>query len=64
MDKISEVCPYCGTEVELLPELKVQRCPSCGKHIVSCSMCLNSELGHRCTGDCPLEVLAHHLNEN
>lgn len=34
-----EVCPHCGEEVMLEPELKVQTCPNCGKRIVTCSMC-------------------------
>lgn len=34
-----EVCPHCGEEVQLEPELKVQTCPNCGKRIVTCSMC-------------------------
>ena len=38
--KTYEVCPHCGEEVELEAELKVQTCPSCGKRIVTCSMCL------------------------
>lgn len=61
-DVTYEVCPYCGAEVELDAELKVQRCPECGKHIVTCSMCLNEELNYPCK-DCCLEILAHKLNE-
>ena len=38
-DHVYEVCPHCGEEVRLEPELKVQTCPSCGKRIVTCSMC-------------------------
>ena len=34
-----EVCPHCGEEVMLVPELSVQTCPNCGKRIVTCSMC-------------------------
>lgn len=34
-----EFCPYCEQDVKLQPELSIQICPSCGKHIVSCSMC-------------------------
>jgi len=56
-----ECCPYCGKEVEIEAELKVQVCPECGKHIVTCSMCRNSELNYPC-GDCCLEILAHSLN--
>jgi len=62
MEKTYEVCPHCGSEVELEAELKVQKCSNCGKHIVTCSMCLNGELGRPCTYDCCLEILAHHLN--
>lgn len=38
-NKTYEVCPHCGEEVELKAELMVQTCPSCGKRIVTCSMC-------------------------
>lgn len=62
MEKTYEVCPHCECEVELDAELKVQKCPKCGKHIVTCSMCLNTDNGHRCTSDCCLEILAHYLN--
>lgn len=59
----AEVCPYCGKEVEIDAELKVQKCPNCGKYIVTCSMCLNPDLNYKC-GDCCLEILAHKLNED
>lgn len=39
-EKTEEHCPFCDEVVELDPELKVQRCPKCGKHIVTCSMCI------------------------
>ena len=38
-DHAYEVCPHCEEEVMLDPELKVQTCPSCGRRIVTCSMC-------------------------
>jgi len=57
-----EVCPYCEEEVALENELKVQRCPNCGKWIVTCSMCRNTELNYTCDKNCCLEILAHSLN--
>lgn len=42
-NKCYEVCPHCGEEVELDAELMVQTCPSCGKRIVTCSMCRPSD---------------------
>lgn len=36
-----EMCPYCGTESEVIAEMGVQRCSCCGKAIVICSMCEN-----------------------
>ena len=36
---VEEYCGQCDTYVMLLPELKIQKCPSCGKMIVSCSIC-------------------------
>lgn len=63
-DKTYEVCPYCGEEVELNAELKVQKCPHCGKHIVTCSMCRAlSEGVANCCKNCPLEYLAHKTND-
>lgn len=61
-DTAYEVCPYCDEEVEISAELKISRCPNCGKWIVHCSMCFNPELNYSCK-DCCLEVLAHKLNE-
>lgn len=52
-----EMCPYCEAEVELNAEKSVQKCPSCGKYIVCCSMC------EECVQDCPLEQEAHRLND-
>ncbi len=55
-DKTYEWCPYCEKEVELLAIKTVQKCPSCGKYIVSCSMC------HNCIPHCLFEEEAHRLN--
>lgn len=52
-----EYCPWCDTEVRLKAQLSVQKCPSCGKHIVCCSMC------DECVQDCPYEEEAKRLNE-
>lgn len=60
-NKAYEVCPYCDEEIEIDAELKISRCPHCGKWIVHCSMCRNHELNYSCN-DCCLEVLAHSLN--
>lgn len=54
----TEYCPFCETEVELQTELKVQKCPNCGKYIVPCSICsLDS-----CVSKCPLDKLCCSLN--
>lgn len=59
-----EVCPYCGEEIELDAELKVQTCSNCGKHIVTCSMCLAVSDGvNGCCVGCPLVYLADKMNE-
>lgn len=52
-----EMCPHCVAEIEVVAELAIQQCPSCGKHIVICSMC------ESCHTDCPLEAKAHKMNE-
>lgn len=52
-----ELCPHCEEEVELKAELSVQKCLSCGKHIVCCSMC------EECLPDCPFEEEANRLNK-
>ena len=51
-----EMCPHCATEIEYVAEKGVKRCPSCGKHIVICSMCVE------CAKPCALEKRAHELN--
>lgn len=60
MEKTYEICPYCGEEVELEAELKVQTCPSCGKRIVTCTMCPDYIECHHCL----LERVAHKENED
>lgn len=65
-DKTYEVCPYCGEEVELDAELKVQTCPSCGRRIVTCSMCpayMSDDPDAPKCNNCILEYLAHRENE-
>ena len=39
MDTIYELCPYCGTEVEIPAVMAVHECPKCGKKILPCSLC-------------------------
>ena len=51
-----EYCPFCETEVEFIAELNIQVCPSCGKHLVVCSMC------EECKANCLLEKQAEELN--
>jgi len=36
---ITEWCPHCKTEVELENKREPQKCPSCGKLILPCSLC-------------------------
>ena len=64
MEKTYEVCPYCGEEVELDAELKVQTCPNCGKRIVSCSMCRASDTGGPYCVRCCLEYQAKAENKD
>lgn len=40
---ISELCPHCNSEVEIQATFKAQRCPTCGKTILPCSICEQSE---------------------
>lgn len=58
MEKCYEVCPYCGEEVELDAELKVQTCPNCGKRIVTCSMCRACDTDQPYCVHCCLEYQA------
>ncbi len=53
-NKTYEVCPHCGEEVELKAELMVQTCPSCGKRIVTCSMCRATECNEDYCSKCCL----------
>ena len=58
-EKANEWCPHCDEEVELEHELKVQKCPVCGKWLVPCSVCPLTD----CSTKCPLERLAIILNK-
>lgn len=60
--KTNEVCPYCGAEVELDAELKVQTCPECGKRIVPCSVCTACESKEPYCAHCCLERKANEEN--
>lgn len=53
-----EWCPHCDECVDLEHELKVQKCPYCGKWIVPCSVCPLQD----CSTKCPLERMAIILN--
>lgn len=55
-----EYCEFCENDVTLSQELKVQKCPNCGKWIVPCSACPLEE----CQFPCPLERMASILNAN
>ena len=57
-EKGDEWCQHCDNEVELAHELRVQKCPSCGKWIVPCAMCPLTD----CSPKCPLERMASILN--
>lgn len=57
-ERIEEYCPHCDQEVLLEPELKVHKCPNCGKWIVSCTQCPLEN----CTKPCPLEEMGKILN--
>lgn len=54
-----EICGYCDEVVILSQELKVQKCPKCGKWIVPCSACPLTD----CVSNCPLEKMANILNK-
>lgn len=36
---LDELCPYCGKDVELIAEMKAQKCPECGRWIAPCNLC-------------------------
>lgn len=42
-ETITELCPNCGTEVEILWDITIQghmtKCPCCGKQLMLCSEC-------------------------
>lgn len=58
-----EVCPHCGKEVMLEPELKVQTCPECGRRIVTCSMCWACDTPDNYCSKCCLCYQAERENE-
>ena len=39
MNRVFELCPRCGNEVELSAEMVIQPCPNCNAYIVPCSLC-------------------------
>lgn len=49
--KITEWCPHCESEVDLIASKRPQRCPNCGKWILPCSLC------ESCDADCDLNFL-------
>jgi len=49
-EKTVEWCAECDTEVELKAVMEVQKCPSCGKRILPCSICPGP-----CVNVCELE---------
>ena len=67
-NKVQEYCGYCEEYVLLDPELKVQKCPNCGKAIVPCgSLCpmLTDENSvNRNCACCPLSKLCDEMNED
>lgn len=56
---ITEWCPLCNTEVELLNNFKPQICPNCKQRILPCSMCNQEAMDKAKVGcnSCPLEPL-------
>lgn len=60
-DGVTEYCPHCDDEVYLENELKVQKCPGCGKFIVPCNICPLLAKGI-CPTVCPLSSLAREMN--
>lgn len=57
-DMVVEWCPHCEEEVWLDPVLCLQTCPSCGKHIVPCSICEDMHCSN-----CKLAESCESLNE-
>lgn len=51
-ETLTEMCPHCECEVELVTELKYQPCPHCGIMIAPCGLC-NTDIV-KCS-ECPLE---------
>lgn len=58
-DLADQYCNHCDCFVEVEEELKVQKCPNCGKWITPCSICPLQ----KCSKHCPLERLEDELNE-
>lgn len=60
-----EVCPHCNEEVQLDDELMVQTCPTCGRRIVTCSMCraCDANDGKNYCSNCCLSYQADKENE-
>lgn len=52
-ETLTEMCPHCEEEVELVTELRVQVCPSCGKLIAPCALC---EMDLVKCSECPLNI--------
>lgn len=51
-ETLTEVCPHCECEVELVTELKYQPCPHCGIMIAPCGLCDTNYV--KCS-ECPLD---------
>lgn len=65
-DSVEEYCGHCDTYVLLTDELKVQKCPNCGRAIVPCSICPMLEQDNypllKCSS-CPLAKLCESANK-
>jgi hypothetical protein len=59
MNKVTELCGNCFTEVQLDKEMKVQRCPICGHYMLPCCMCEEMKC-HSCL----LDAECSKMNEN
>ena len=57
-ETLTEMCPHCECEVELVTELKYQPCPHCGIMIAPCGLC-NTDIV-KCS-ECPLECTKKHF---